>query len=524
VEKAKTERSGHGGAGLDTVIVYPPGGTGDIFEEIKSWQRNQSNLNGEGRFADPNIAYRQYTHTEWTLEEMIKLDLPMKWDDGKYNWEPTRDGHIFQLCVHWLDIKPKMAASVRKRGVNVLDRVMVVDLLTNKDKVVGATAVNTRTGEFIVIKAKTVVIAAGPFARSYEPETPQFYKYKMRYHGAPGAISGDSWAAGYRAGLELANMDIGNLWNFRLRDDITMPYGQVVFRDGLPGKAFTGSGIPIEFMGNSRLYAELENRGLTPIYRSLEHFSDDYQKRAEVATADERLISLKFSEERGFDPKSHRYELMVNKPHNFGTISGIVADENFKTALKNCFVIGDACAGLASGGPAILSACLIGDDMPKYVSEAQEPVVDEGQVESQKQTALAPLAVKDGTMPMEFECAVRHINERYAGMFKSEGKLREGLRRLDSLRREFFPKLMAKNPHYLMRCLEAKNIMDLTELHLQACLERKESRGNYLRMDHPERDPKRDNMVTYQRLKNGKPVLEIKEVPDLKPEYVKESK
>ena len=75
-----------------------------------------------------------------------------------------------------------------------------------------------------------------------------------------------------------------------------------------------------------------------------------------------------------------------------------------------------------------------------------------------------------------------------------------------------------------MRCLEARNIMDLTELHLQACLERKESRGNYLRMDHPERDPKRDNMVTYQRLKNGKPVLEIKEVPDLKPEYAKEGK
>ena len=96
-------------------------------------------------------------------------------------------------------------------------------------------------------------------------------------------------------------------------------------------------------------------------------------------------------------------------------------------------------------------------------------------MESQKQAALAPLAVKDGTEPMELECAIRYICEEYAGMLKSEGKLREGLRRLGSLRRVFLPKLMATNPHYLMRCLEVRNIMDMAEVHLQACLERKET-------------------------------------------------
>ena len=129
---------------------------------------------------------------------------------------------------------------------------------------------------------------------------------------------------------------------------------------------------------------------------------------------------------------------------------------------------------------------------------------------------IADKVIETDVLVMEFECCLRYINERYAGTFKSEGKLREGLRRLRSLRREFYPKLMAKNPHYLMRCLEARNIMDLTELHLLACLERKESRGNYIRSDYQESDPKRDNMVTYQRLDNGKPVMEIREVPDIK--------
>ena len=66
--------------------------------------------------------------------------------------------------------------------------------------------------------------------------------------------------------------------------------------------------------------------------------------------------------------------------------------------------------------------------------------------------------------------------------------------------------------------------MNLAELHLRACLERKETRGYYVRSDYPERDQARDGMMTFQRLENGKPVLEIRRVPELKPEYIKEGK
>jgi succinate dehydrogenase/fumarate reductase flavoprotein subunit len=524
VEKAKTERSGHAGAGIDTVMDFPRDGV-TLPQYVKYWQERHQFLVGEGRAVNPNIGYRLGATAFWSLEEMEKLGLPMKWDDGNYHWMRHLWFHhakIF-LGVHWFDIKPIMAKIVRKKGVNVLDRTMVVDLLTHKDKVTGATAVNTRTGEFFVIKAKAVIIATGAFARSYEPETPQFYKYKMRYHGAPGAISGDGFAAGYRAGAELVNMDIGNCWDYRLRDDIIMPYGTLAHGDGIPGLvlAWTGQEIPYP---NFKVYQEVERRGLDPVYRSIENFSEDYHKRAEVAIAEERLISLKLAEDRGFDPKTHRYELMVNKPHNFAILSGLYTDEYFRTSLKGLYAIGDACSGVASCGPAVMSGLLTADSMPDYVNEAGEPVTDEAQVQSQKQTALAPLTVKDGVEPMELECCIRYICERYVGMYKSEGKLREGLRRLGTLRGEFLPKLMAKNPHYLMRCLEVRNIMDLAELHILACLERKESRGNYVRTDYPQRGPSRDNMLTFQRLAKGKAVLEIREVPDLKQEYAKEGK
>ncbi len=523
VEKAKPERSGDAAAGLDHYGNFPHGVT--ALELVRAAQQFASVLNGDGRFTDPNVEYKMIDMAWWTAEELEKLGISIRWDDGELFWVPNymTEGLSTFVRVHWLNIKPLLAASVRKKGVNVLERTMVVDLLTNKGTVVGATAINTRTGEFIVIKAKATVIGTGKFARCYDPETPLFYKHKFRFHFCPANLSGDGWAAACRAGAELGNMDITG-WHFRNRDDLTISFGNFGINEGIPAHYLTWDGDELPTMHPAKLYAELEQKGKTPLYRSLEFHPDDYHKRIEVAFVDERFVSLPIAEKRMFNPRTHRYEFMPNRPHTFQDVQGIVVDEDFKTSLNGLYAIGDCVTGVQGSRGATVSGFLVGDNIHTYVSQAGEPKVDEGQVESQKEIALAPLNVKDGTEPMELECCIRYICDRYVGMFKSEGKLREGQRRLGSMRRVFLPKLMAKNPHYLMRALEVRNILDLADLHIQAAMERKETRGNHIRLDYPEKDPSRDNMITYQRMENGKAVLEIREVPDLKPEYAKEGK
>jgi len=176
IEKAKPERSGCAGQGIDHYGVFPREGMTPL-EMVKRWVDGpmMGAVNGRGRFADPNISYRIFSNAFWTMEELEKLGIPMRWDDGEFYWTPgifrgTKSG----LRVHWQSVKPLMAKAVRKRGVNTLERTMVVDLLTNDGRVAGATAINTRTGEFIVIKAKAIVIATGLFARCYDGETPSF--------------------------------------------------------------------------------------------------------------------------------------------------------------------------------------------------------------------------------------------------------------------------------------------------------------------------------------------------------------
>ena len=54
-----------------------------------------------------------------------------------------------------------LAGLVRKAGVTSLDNVMAVKILTDGGKATGALGWNVRTGEFIIVRAKTVVSAQG---------------------------------------------------------------------------------------------------------------------------------------------------------------------------------------------------------------------------------------------------------------------------------------------------------------------------------------------------------------------------
>ena len=109
IEKAKTDRSGHAGAGIDTLLNFPREGI-SLVEHVRSWQKRQENLNGAGRFADPNISYVTYAAAYWAMDEMEKMGLSMKWQGDKYHWNRNKFYAMAeaQMGVHWMDVKPKM--------------------------------------------------------------------------------------------------------------------------------------------------------------------------------------------------------------------------------------------------------------------------------------------------------------------------------------------------------------------------------------------------------------------------------
>ena len=518
-EKAKSDRSGSAGQGIDHYSGFMPEGmTPTQFKEI--WDKmGPGAFFGGADFSPPTRLYRTMLGRKWASDELEKMGVPMKWDDGEYRVIDIKyHGGWKSLRVHWMNVKPIMAKACRKIGVNMMERTMITDLLTDGKRVVGATALNTRTGEFIVIKAKATVMATGAFARLYNPETAQPWKYKFRYHWFPASVSGDSWAMAYRAGAELGNMEQAER-GYRFRDDLALSYGNVR-GDGLESRRLCWDGTETRRAGS----VELAREGMDPFYYSLEHLPEDYHKRIEVAYVDERLLSFKVAEERGFNPKTHRYEMMEHRPNQLNCPPGIVTDDNWKTNLEGLYAIGDTVAGNHNVAACAVTALLVGEHLPNVIGSIPDPKVDEAQVEAQKEVDMLPLKVKDGTEPMELECAIRYAVERYVGSFRSQGKLQEGLRRLSSLRKRFLDELQASNPHFQMRAIEIRNILDLTRLHMKACLERKETRGQFVRLDYPEKDPQYDNLVMNMCLKDGEDIIEWKKLPELDMNYKEERK
>jgi succinate dehydrogenase/fumarate reductase flavoprotein subunit len=464
---------------------------------------------GGARWADVNRLYRIQANCMWAMEELEKLGASLKWDDGE-----IREIGVASLRVHWKDIKPTLNKAVRQRGVNVLDRTMLVDLLTNKGKVVGATAVNTRTGEFIVIKSRALVLATANLSRGVAHGVPLPWKYKFAFMTVP--KSGDGWAAAYRAGGELVNMEQSQIWRM-IRDELIFSH-DAMLGEQPGGKVFTWDGeeIGLTMSVTARKYEELDRKGRTPLYYSFEHWPEDYHRRMEGLLVDTWLGRWKLGQDRGFNPRTAWFEMAHNKPYFVFTQPGLPAGMDFMTSMEGVYTIGDGSAGCHSTAQASTAGLLVGDTVGDYISKSNVLDIDEAQVESQREIIMRPLSIKEGTEPMEFECAISAITDEYASTFKSEGKLREGLLRLKTLRRVFLPQLMAKNPHYLGRCLEARNILDVVEVHMQACLARDESRGEHYRVEKPEPDPAFDGKLVHQCLVDGKPVVEWKDLPEWK--------
>lgn len=55
----------------------------------------------------------------------------------------------------------KARKAVEKAGAKIIDRLMITDLITNGDQVLGAVGFHTHTGDAYVIKAKATVLASG---------------------------------------------------------------------------------------------------------------------------------------------------------------------------------------------------------------------------------------------------------------------------------------------------------------------------------------------------------------------------
>lgn len=394
------------------------------------------------------------------------------------------------------NIKPLLARQVRQASIKVLEHVMVVDLLTDGNRVTGAVGFDTISGDFHVFKAQAVIIATGGAVGHF----PGPSGHTFRTHHSP-FNTGDGYAMGYRAGAELANMEF--------------TYCSVVPRGfSAPGiTGFVGLGARIvnargeEYMTryhpwgnnaprNALVRGTMEEilGGRGPCFIDCSKLPEDAIRHVEEGIANEKPLLLEYLRAKGLDLRKDLLEFELQEPDQgvtfaAGAGNGMVIDRDGSTSVEGLYACGDCAHVSFAAAGAITLGFQAGIAAGRYAAKATGSMLDDQAIREAKWRTYAPLARTKGLSYHDCRVQLQGIMEKHVGWKRSAGALREAGNLLKWCE-ESWGAVAAGNYHELMRAHEAENLRQVAELLVRASLFRQESRlvPSHLRSDFPERD------------------------------------
>ena len=508
-EKSNTVHSGSAGVGNDHFRCYIPEIHGsDMKPNLEALVRSPG---GGG------MRHMKFMRT-WLEKsfDIVKLweswGIPMKYE-GQYEFA----GHglpgriLTSLKYSGKDQKVILTREALKRGVAIMNRVMMFDLINSNGNLV-ALGIDTREDKLLIYEARSVILGTGLCTRLYPSPTPG-HMFNIAY--SPNN-TGDGRAMAYRAGTELANLELTMRWAGPkyfarcgkatwvgvLRDPADKPIGPFVTQ---PDRKLGDVAADIWHSA----FEDFAKSGKGPVYMDCRGISDeDYQYMIHWLRNEGNVSLLDHLAEEGIDIKKQPVEFSTYELHLSG---GVYYNEKGETSVKGLYAAGDEIFGAISC--AATFGWIAGESAAAYSRSAAFPRAEEarGHVEAKKQILHEMLSRARGPGWKEANVALQQIMQDYAGPIRSETLLSAGLTHLRRLKQKIATALTARDQHELARSLEIVNLADLAELLFLAALERKETRAGHVRTDYPFTNPLLEKLLMVKKGESG-PVMEWREV------------
>ncbi len=398
------------------------------------------------------------------------------------------------------EFKKHIGQQVRKLKGTVLTRTMAVQVLTEDGRVYGALAFNFRTGEWIAVRARAVVLAAGEVNRlSLNASGVAFDSWHCPYN------TGDAQAMAYRAGALLTNMEF-------VETTLT-PKG--FSAQGL--NALVSEGAHFVNKSGERFMFKYDEKGENarraviadavinehllgngPIYADCRHLPVEVLDHMEATLQVDRYTMPAFYEQKALSFREEPVEvsiseLSIRRSGVYFRGSGLAVDSNGQTSITGMFAAGD-CASVSGGiaGASVLGH-IAGEGVAAYLggTKGARPKIDMEAANAIRQQATAHLEVENENSLSwrQYEDETRRTVSDYVGVRRNAKGLELALQTLRALaKRE--PALKAEDLHGLMRVHEATSIRLNAEIMAAAALARTETRtgSSHHRLDYPDTD------------------------------------
>ncbi|MEM2454720.1 MAG: FAD-binding protein [candidate division WOR-3 bacterium] len=567
VEQADVYSAGPGGADQFWNVAENPCSKISSDELIQSMEEVDPYLNGITAYVTLKDSYD-------IVLEYEKMGAKVRDILDEYKGAPFRDEETkFVFYLDWENkihimpwgqtLRPALYGALRRAGVEMYGRVKVTSLLTEGGKqgsrVVGATGVNVRTGEFYIFRARATVLCTGHINE-------RIWTYiGARFQPVPilPSQSGAGHAAAWRAGAEFTLMEARRIFHGlagfpfysvgRSYDpyygctivDATgkeIPYvtddGKILksveerFCPSLTGKrAYLPHGKekyarPHSLSSDPIKFPELVKKGeyVLPLYLDLPSMPEhvrNYMFRQCLVSEGKGWIIYKMLTEHGFDPSQDMLQCygegVILDPVKSWTVrtsrGGLVHDWYLKTNLEGLFVAGDICFNTLGHTTAACSGRWAGVYAARYAKQSPKPEVDENQVEAEMKRAYAPIERSDGINWKELNAGISKVLRTYCWEWANEEMFKIALITLRELEEKEAKEVVAFNPYELTRVLECFDLLTVAQMVVYAGMARKACSEflAFYRSDYPEKDPPEWTKFITMRLDNGR--VEYGELP-----------
>ena len=448
--------------------------------------------------------------------------------DGTLHQKPfagqSADRTVHKGDLTGIEIINRLMEQLRARRVERLEehRALALVPAANANALSGVLMANMRTGGFVFMRARAVLLATGGGPTMY------------RYHTPSGDKAMDGLAMALRAGLSLRDMEMVQFHPTGLLAGENTRMTGTVLEEGLRG----AGGVLLDGAGRRFMFdyddkAERATRDIVSraIYEQMQagnttenggvHISMERLAPDEVRARFKGMV--KRCADCGFDLAAGRVEVVPTAHYLMG---GVVVDAQTGTALGGLHVAGEDAGGAHGanrlGGNGVANSTVFGGVAGERMGEAvaagaalHEP--DREILAREMGRALHPIdqgqpgrsgAGEDGARGLvDIRARLQQVMWDHVGVVRTRAGLERGLRELDEIderlmRTGIDGTALAYNLTW-HDWLNLRSLVDVSRVIASAGLARENSRGAHYRADFPDEGSLEESSFTCAQLADG---------------------
>ena len=435
---------------------------------------------------------------------------------------------------------------VSQRKIEIIDNINITKLLKSDDinreglvgeetewnQVRGALGINIEKKEIMVFECKALILAAGGYTRVYSVSSSRIFE---NY--------GEGVALAYEAGADLMDMEmvqfhptgmvwpenaLGTLATEAIRGEggiLLNSEGERFMKNYYPERMELG---PRDVVARANYNEIINGRGTEHggVWLDVTHLSKEKIL--------DRLPTMyeQFKKINGIDISKEKMEVGPTAHYSMG---GLVVDIKCRTKIGGLFAVGEVISQIHGanrlGGNSLLDTIVFGkiagSEAARLAKEVREkrktgaPSTLLLNVNDQKKSEDGIFVVKE---PDKFRDEIQELMKQNAGIIRDETKLKNGLKRILELKKEFYSKgsilkefkIDDDDGENVVLTWEVKSSLVACEAIIKSALMRQESRGAHFRSDFPKIDEEKWNVNIYCRQQGREMVVFKQNVKEIK--------